>query len=331
MGAHGQAEAVNIIMVTWNAKDYTQHAVDSLYANTDSPYTLTVVDNGSEDGTQEFLHSLDDDRPSECLGVSVIENRENVGFGGAINQGYEDVEHGSLVCVANNDVSFPPGWLRALSGVIEAEPQIGILGPMRPYSAFRHPYSDRDTGSVLKGIPEMSPNDELAAYCDGDFERFVDDLRLVNDFGIEYVKTPPLGIVTCCAMLRSEVVDEVGGLADPAFEIYGSEDVDLSWRVAAAGYRLAITSATYVHHFKHRSANASGLDLTQHNKRNNVVFFDKWATTIHAFLRSEIEAGVDVQASLSDENNAEYWFLRRLHDNVGSERFFGELNPDFER
>lgn len=49
---------VHIIMVTWNAIEYTKYALDSLFLYTDLLYVLTVVDNGSSDGTQQYLHSL---------------------------------------------------------------------------------------------------------------------------------------------------------------------------------------------------------------------------------------------------------------------------------
>ena len=67
---------------------------------------LVVVDNGSTDGTSEFLQSLSGD-------VQVIRNRENLGFAKASNQGAR-AARGKYLVFLNNDTIPLKGWLTAL-------------------------------------------------------------------------------------------------------------------------------------------------------------------------------------------------------------------------
>ena len=69
----------SIVIVTHNQVEYTRQCLDSIRLLTDEPYELIVVDNGSTDGTLEFLRALPD--------VRVIANVDNRGFPVAANQG----------------------------------------------------------------------------------------------------------------------------------------------------------------------------------------------------------------------------------------------------
>src|SRR5262249_15056038 len=65
------AVRVSIVVLTYNRLDVTRPAIESLRANTRQPYELIVVDNGSSDGTLDYLDQLERD------GVRVIRNPSN--------------------------------------------------------------------------------------------------------------------------------------------------------------------------------------------------------------------------------------------------------------
>jgi len=314
-------ESVHIIMVTWNALAYTKIALESLFKYTDVPYCLTIVDNGSKDETLDYLDRLS--TPDFCLKFSLIANHKNLGYGNAIVQGDERVKS-QYVCVVNNDVMFSPKWLQGLLRAIGEDPLIGILGPLRPAPWCKHPYSDESTDGVLEKLnDDLPPLQELSAYCLGkDYDTFVKDVRKINDFGLKYFSGPPIHIVTCCALLRREIVDKVGGLADLDYKTFGAEDTDLSWRISAHGYKLVVTSGVYVHHFKHKSSDENNLNRKKFCRVNNEVFYQKWKSVIKSFLNKEIQNGIDVKKLMSDEAYYEYWFLRRLKENIGNKRFW---------
>ena len=91
-----------LAIVTWNRKDYTEKLIDSLLRYTHLPHDFLIVDNGSTDGLQEWLHAFAVDREN----VRLILNRKNVGKARALVQIHEAVSDG-LVVIFDNDLFTP--------------------------------------------------------------------------------------------------------------------------------------------------------------------------------------------------------------------------------
>ena len=69
---------LSIITLTYNNLSYTKKFIESLYKYTQD-FELIIVDNGSTDGTVEYLKTLNS--------VKLILNKENLGFSKGNNQG----------------------------------------------------------------------------------------------------------------------------------------------------------------------------------------------------------------------------------------------------
>ena len=84
--------------------------------HTRRPWELFVVDNGSTDGTPDYLAGVSDvaDVP-----VTVVTNATNRGFPAAVNQGLR-AARGEYLVLLNNDVIVTDGWLEQLIGFINA-------------------------------------------------------------------------------------------------------------------------------------------------------------------------------------------------------------------
>ena len=132
---------VNIVVVTWNALDYTRKCLDSIRAYTSYPHTITVVDNASTDTALDYLRKEKD--------INLITNKENVGYGKAIVQGHES-NRTPFVCIMNNDIVVSPGWLDSMVEIMEENPRLGLLGTLRPAGFCAHPFTDENTREVLK-------------------------------------------------------------------------------------------------------------------------------------------------------------------------------------
>ena len=137
-----------------------------------------------------------------------------------------------------------------------------------------------------------------------------------NGGGVSVLRCPPNAVITCCALVRNSVSEKVGLFSDTRFEIYGSEDIDFSWRLQKAGYLCAIVKDVYVHHFRHRSITISNLDRDRYLRENNIKLYSKWKNDIFAFLSDEEEKGVDIYKALACEENNEYFFLRRIREKI---------------
>lgn len=91
------------------------------------------------------------------------------------------------------------------------------------------------------------------------------------------------------------------------------------------GYKCAIDYDVYVHHFRHRSARANGLDMKKQLRKNNRKFVEKWLGTISAIFREYERQGVPISELMDSEDNKSFLKLRRINDNA---RFWanGRLN-----
>ena len=99
------------MLVTHNLLALTRQCLDSIRHCTDEPYELIVVDNGSTDGTVEYLRAHAD--------VKLVANADNRGFPAAANQGIQ-ASAGGQVLLLNNDTLVTTGWLKRLLRALRA-------------------------------------------------------------------------------------------------------------------------------------------------------------------------------------------------------------------
>lgn len=115
----------DIIIPVWNELEATRECIEKLRNNTDYPYRLVIIDNGSDNPTQEYLEGLN----SIFSDFLLIRNNINLGFVKAINQGISS-SNDPYICILNNDAFVTEKWLIALIETIEHSPEnIGIANP----------------------------------------------------------------------------------------------------------------------------------------------------------------------------------------------------------
>jgi GT2 family glycosyltransferase len=111
-------------MVTYNRLYFTKEAIDSVLTHTQFPHVLTVVDNNSTDGTQEYLKELHDAGKFKNL----VLLPENIGVAKASNLAWQ-LENFKYYMKYDNDISFNSGcWLTPMIEILEKAPDIGIIG-----------------------------------------------------------------------------------------------------------------------------------------------------------------------------------------------------------
>jgi GT2 family glycosyltransferase len=109
---------VSLVIPLYNQVEYTRRCVESLARCTEQPYELILVDNGSTDGTGEFLASVK---------ATVIRNAVNLGCAKAWNQGVRAAT-GDVIGILNNDIVVTPGWLGRLLAFMDRH-RHGIVSP----------------------------------------------------------------------------------------------------------------------------------------------------------------------------------------------------------
>jgi GT2 family glycosyltransferase/tetratricopeptide (TPR) repeat protein/2-polyprenyl-3-methyl-5-hydroxy-6-metoxy-1,4-benzoquinol methylase len=239
-----QADFTSIILVTYNQLAYTPQCLESLRRHTPEAHEIIVVDNGSTDGTVEYLRAQTD--------IRCIELATNLGFPAAANLGIEAAQGDNLLLL-NNDTVVTPDWLKRLLGVLHSDPRIGIVGPCSNH---------------VSGEQEVPVNYEEDLTCLDEFARHFCRSRA----GVT-VDTDRL--VGFCMLFRREVRNAIG-LLDEQFGIGNFEDDDYCLRAMQAGYRLVIVGDAFVHHFGRRTFDGSGVDFAGLMKRNEQIFLAKW-------------------------------------------------------
>gem|GEM_PF-3180672 len=113
----------DIIIPCYNQLEYTKRCLWALAAHTDELCEWFIIDNGSTDGTAEYLSEFED----EDIGIHIITNDANLGFARAVNMGILAGDS-PYVVLLNNDTEVPQGWLTVLIEAMEADPRIGAMG-----------------------------------------------------------------------------------------------------------------------------------------------------------------------------------------------------------
>jgi GT2 family glycosyltransferase/glycosyltransferase involved in cell wall biosynthesis len=262
----GLYEKVSIVLVTYNNLNLTVQCVNSILRNTAWPnYQLIVVDNGSQDGTGDYLERLRQEVPT----AKVILNPDNRGFAAANNQGLREAD-GDILLLLNNDTVVPDGWLEPLVRHLR-DPSVGLVGPVT-----------NAVGNEAK------------------VEVSYTDIQQIQDFADRYTEAHKgrsfdiSMLAMFCIAFRRGILEEVGYL-DEAFGIGMFEDDDYSRRVQAAGYRTVCAEDAFIHHYgqaSFRKLIASGEYQALWDK-NQAYFESKWGAWQAHVHRAE--PGIETQ------------------------------------
>jgi GT2 family glycosyltransferase len=212
--------AASIVMVTLDNEVFLRMSLASLLADDGGPpIEVIVVDNGSRDGTADFLRRLASDDPR----VRVVLNEGNAGFARGCNQGLA-IARGDLLVLLNDDALVPPGWLSRLSAHLDS-PGVGLAGPV----------TNRIGNEAEVEVDYRTWGGFLQAAARRAWER-----------SGERFEIPTLTMF--CLALRRPVFYLLGPL-DQGFEIGMLEDDDYSERAHEAGLATVCAEDVLVHHF----------------------------------------------------------------------------------
>ena len=136
-----------------NALEVFRYQIASLRATTGEPFDLLVFDNGSCAEAVKVLKNLYDQKQIDWLVLS----GHNMGKAGAWNWIFAAMPN-ELICYADSDVLFRPGWFEASLELLEAFPQAGMVGAQPGFYDVM-----AGGGKAHQGL-ENSPDYELGSY-----------------------------------------------------------------------------------------------------------------------------------------------------------------------
>lgn len=227
--ASDRSPRVAAIVLNWNGCDDTLAAVDSLLAQDWPGLVVHVVDNASAGD--------DVARLAQRYGARIRLRRHdrNLGFAdghnGLLRELLAAPDGPDYVALLNNDAAADPGWIAALVDAAESDPRVGACASLMRFRD--RPEVVENAGVVMLRSGEAIPRGRG---------------RPVGEFG---AACELLGVCGGAALFRSAALRAVGLFRGEFFLNF--EDVDLSLRLVACGWRCRYVPAASVRHGLNRS------------------------------------------------------------------------------
>jgi len=236
---------VSIITVNFNQPAVTEEFLASI-GLTDVDPEIIVVDNGSlTDKTPQWRIRYPD--------VTFIRSEKNLGFAGGNNLGIRQAK-GEYLFLVNNDTEFTPGLVEKLAGVLDAQPEVGMVSPMIKY------FSDKNLIQYAGYTPINYYTGRNS--CVGQRE---------NDNGQFDNITGPTAYCHGAAMMIRKTAVEKAGLMNENFFLY-YEEMDWCEHIKRAGYQAWVCTSALIYHKESISVGKKS-DLKEYFMTRNRMLF----------------------------------------------------------
>ncbi len=216
----GECVKASVIVLSWNGMEYLADCLDAVLAQEYPDFEVIVVDNGSSDGSADFVER-------QYPSVRLIRNERNLGFAAGNNIGLLAAT-GDVLVLLNQDTVVEPGWLETLVTALE-DPTIGMVGCklLYPDGTIQHAGgrivdSRGSSRHIGRGEPDTGQYDTMEE--------------------VEFVTGAALAV-------SRDTFARVGPL-DEGFAPAYYEDTDWSYRVRKAGLRVVYCPTAVATHFE---------------------------------------------------------------------------------
>lgn len=266
---------IEIIVVNWNTLALTRECLKSLFTDLSQSgldSRVWVVDNASTDGSVAMIRS-------EFPQVLLIENQENVGFARANNQSLRQAT-APLQLLLNSDTVIHEGAIKRMVEEMSKSPGVAAVGPKLLYP----------DGAVQRSFTRLPSAMGELKYCLAyHFFPFNGLFHILFGFSSrDWEKNATAREVevlsAACLMIRKEVLDKVGVLAEDYFLF--SEENDLFCRMKRAGFRsFYLPTAVVTHVVGASRRKRGGIDSQVNFLRSRMIYFRRFHEAGYSVVR----------------------------------------------
>ncbi len=239
-------QIATVVIPNLNGMQYLRDCLDSLMEQSRQDFSVILIDNGSADGSADYVES-------HYPEVEVIRFEENLGFCRAVNEGIRRTET-PYVVLLNNDTVCDTFFIEELVGAMEADPKLFSCA----------------SKMVQMADPDLMDN-AGDYYCALGWAYALGKGKPSSRYDRErYIFSACAG----AAIYRRSVFDETG-LFDEVHFAY-LEDIDVSWRARIAGYRIRYIPSAVVRHVGSATSGSVYNDFkVKHSSRNSIYLVYK--------------------------------------------------------
>lgn len=241
--------SISVIIINHNGNKFLKTCLSSLLSTDYSNFEVIFVDNGSTDGSLDYIKKeFNDNR------IRIVQLDKNMGVPGGRNVGFE-VAKGEYIVFLDNDTEVDKGWLKGLIETFETDSRIAVaqskLLNMVERDKFDH------AGDYLTPFGFLFERSNQAKDR-GQFDKIED---ILNAKG-------------AATMIKSMVFRELG-MYDESYFMY-QEETDFCFRVWLAGYRVVFAPKSKVWHafstpLKDTKAHYSNYIIKYYGSRNYIT------------------------------------------------------------
>ncbi|HVW15598.1 MAG TPA: glycosyltransferase family 2 protein [Mucilaginibacter sp.] len=291
-----QIPKVAIVILNWNGVKYLRQFLPSVLSSSWPNLDIIVGDNGSTDGSVEFLQK-------EFPQVSIICNDKNYGFTGGYNRVLEKVDADYFILL-NSDVEVHPGWIAPVIELMERDPLIAAAAPK--IISFADKDHFEHAGAAGGFIDKTG-----YIFCRG---RMFYEIEA--DHG-QYNKSDEVFWASGAAMfIKKHCWVESGGFDDRFFA--HMEEIDLCWRLKNMGYKVMYCAESVVYHVGGGTLNTENPFKTFLNFRNNLLLLKNnlsfWRACFVIFIRFWLDL-LAIARFLNEGKRKDAWAVSRAHQN----------------
>jgi GT2 family glycosyltransferase len=251
-------DKVSVIIPVFNKAAYSQRCFAAIVRSSFRPMEIIVVDNGSTDDTPAVLRSASEAATEAGIEFCTIRNDSNLGACTSRNQGLEAAA-GQFIVVMDNDIVIRQrSWAEKMSAVLRDLPDVGIVGPKLLFAFPPH--------LVQCAGASVSPTGRVD---------FIGRGQPAGTPALNYARELQ-ACISACWMMPRKIPDQLGGF-DEIFNPVQFEDIDYSYRVRHAGYKILYLPTVEMYHFENVTTGMSPtLNSTYLIIKNGLTFKRRW-------------------------------------------------------
>lgn len=232
----GNGAVVSIVVLSYNGVEQIRACLESIRRNTTESYEIIIVDNAKNDGSLEYLRTMQD--------IRLIQNPQNLGPAVARAQAMS-IAQGDYIAFLDDDTIVTREWLTKFIAITQSKPDIGMLAAVSNYAS----------GYQLVQNTKYTNVEEMEVFAQKHYETNKGKL------------TQTARLVSFCLFIKRSVANKIGTF-DSRFGLFGFEDDDYSLRAHIAGFNPSVAHEIFIHH--------TGGPQGRGNKAYNERLFKAW-------------------------------------------------------